>query len=340
MTTGYRLLRTLSLFLLLLVSPLDSGSAHEGLPLVVSVEEKTPDLFLIRLVVPGTVPDFAYPKLSLAPACRPVEQDTEGLPPAQGSLQRCPEGIAEAEIRLSFPGPKPALPTLVRVQWLSGETRSLVAPPGETHVTIPSPESRARVFRQYGALGVRHILDGVDHLLFLLCLLLIGRTPRRILLIVTGFTLGHATTITLVALGEADLPRPPVEAAIALSVMYLAAELLRGPSKTLTWRYPSAVSAFFGLLHGLGFASALADIGLPQTEVPMALVSFNLGIEVGQLFVVLGCALLWRLLSDPVWPRLLRRRIHPAQYVPTAAAYAVGPIAAFWLVERTIGLAR
>jgi len=200
-------------------------------------------------------------------------------------------------------------------------------------IVLPVPESAAAVALQYLELGVRHILEGYDHLLFLACLLMIARTPKRALLTVTGFTIGHAATITAVSLGVGGLPVPPVEAAIALSIMFLAAEIVRPSRDTLAWRFPVAVSSAFGLLHGLGFAAALREIGLPQTEVPLALLFFNVGIESGQLLFVAFCAGLVQAL------RLLRRHVWLVGGIGSARleqslAYMIGGLAAFWFVER------
>ena len=131
---------------------------------------------------------------------------------------------------------------------------------------------------------------GWYHLLFLLCMLMLARRPQQVLMTVAGFTLGHALTITAASLGLAGLPGPPVETAIALSIMIVAAEIIRRDRTTLTWHFPVIISALFGLLHGFGFASALRDIGLPQLELPWALLAFNLGIETGQLLFVAACA--------------------------------------------------
>jgi hydrogenase/urease accessory protein HupE len=189
------------------------------------------------------------------------------------------------------------------------------------------------VFGEYFNLGVEHILTGWDHLAFLLCLLVIAGTPRRILWTVTGFTAGHAVTISCSALGLASLPRAPVEAAIALSIMIVAGEIWRNDRSTLSWRFPLVVSSGFGLLHGFGFASALADIGLPQTEVPLALLAFNLGIEAGQLAFVLACGLVWLIVR-----RLPQRRLPSRAVAGATLALFTGSIAGFWFVDRTLGI--
>ena len=330
-----RKLAAVLLWLSAVMLPLAAARAHDGLPVVVTIEQRAPDLYLMRLILPPSVPEFVRPAFSVEPGCRMVrDTPAAGLPTAEAVLYRCPEGIGGGELRLRYPGGKPAVPTLARIVWQSGEVRSVLAEPGATELRLPAPESARGVLRDYFALGVQHILEGWDHLLFLLCLLLIARTPRRILLTVTGFTLGHAVTITAASLGVAGLPGPPVEAAIALSIMFLAAEIIRPHHGTLTWRHPVAISSAFGMLHGFGFASALREIGLPQTEVPLALLAFNLGIETGQLIFVVGCAVALVLLRRATAQRA------PGAVDRTGAAigWIAGCIAAWWFVDRSLGL--
>lgn len=185
---------------------------------------------------------------------------------------------------------------------------------------------------RYTTLGVEHILEGADHLLFVLGLLLIVSTPRvrikALIQTVTAFTIAHSLTLGLATLGFVSLPSRPVEAAIALSIAFLAMEVVRGwrGDKSLTHRQPWLVAFGFGLVHGLGFAGALLDVGLPQPEIPIALLFFNVGVEVGQLiFVTLVLAVRRLLLSLPVrWPVW-------AAYAPV---YLIGVTGAYWVIER------
>ena len=182
----------------------------------------------------------------------------------------------------------------------------------------------------YLMLGIEHILFGFDHLLFVFALILIVPDRRRLLVTITAFTIAHSITLSLATLGVVHVPGSPVEAAIALSILLLACEIIRMRSghSSLTVRWPWAVAFAFGLLHGLGFASGLAEIGLPSGHVLPALVAFNVGVEVGQLaFIaaVLGAAALARRVRVPT---LIERQAVPA------ATYAIGAIAAFWFIER------
>ncbi len=185
---------------------------------------------------------------------------------------------------------------------------------------------------RYFGLGVEHILGGIDHLLFVAGLLLLVREPRKLLLTITAFTVAHSVTLGLSVVGWLKLPQEPVEAIIALSIVLLAVENVRQKRGELglTARFPWVVSFVFGLIHGLGFAGALAGLGLPQAEIPQALLFFNLGVEAGQLVFVAACLLLWWLAS--------RLRFRLPDRLALAPHYALGTISAFWLWERTLAI--
>lgn len=322
------------LILLVWLVVASTASAHDSRPVVIGIAEQGEGLYAVTVTTPSSVPVFNIPSVVLPETCARLG-DGEGVEPAlvTRSLYRCREGLGGAALAVVWPKFNPSLSTMVRVDWRSGETRSLVAPPEETSIRVPDPESAAGVSGQYFRLGVEHILLGYDHLLFLACLLLIARTARRILIVVTGFTLAHSVTLALAALGLVRVPVPPVEAVIALSIVFLATEIARGRRDTITWRHPIAVSTSFGLLHGFGFAAVLAEIGMPQTEVPLALLFFNIGVEVGQLMFIGALAL--ALLATQTL--LGKTRLAPRQALATMekpVAYAVGSLAAFWMIER------
>jgi hypothetical protein len=197
----------------------------------------------------------------------------------------------------------------------------------------------ARVAIQYLRLGIEHIIGGYDHLLFVLGLLIIAGTGKRILLTVTGFTLAHSITLSLSALGVVTIPIVPVEATIALSIVFLAHEISQPKKDGLTWRYPMLVSFGFGLLHGLGFASALGEIGLVQNEILLSLLFFNLGVETGQLLfiaaimlLVLGMQKMFHVHRTNNSGAFLARRAE------LFIAYVIGIPAAYWLIERVAPL--
>lgn len=186
--------------------------------------------------------------------------------------------------------------------------------------------------RTYLLLGVEHILGGIDHLLFVLALLLLVKGIRRLVATVTAFTLAHSLTLAGATLGFVTMPGPPVEAAIALSIVFVAAEVIhsRQGKSGLTERFPWVVAFTFGLFHGFGFAGALTDIGLPQNSIPLALLFFNVGVEMGQLlFIAAVLGLIWL-------GRKLANRLclpHP-KWTWAVPPYVIGSLAVFWLIQR------
>jgi len=211
-----------------------------------------------------------------------------------------------------------------------GETHRLT--PGDASFTVPSQPSFLEVVRTYLLLGFKHILRGVDHLVFVLALLLLVKDVRRLIITVTAFTIAHSLTLAGATLGFVQLPGPPIEATIALSIMFVASEIMhsRQGNPGLTETYPWVVAFTFGLLHGFGFAGALAQIGLPQSSIPIALLFFNVGVEIGQLFFIASVFAVIAL------GRLIARRINvprPA-WIWAVPPYAIGSAAAFWVIQR------
>lgn len=194
---------------------------------------------------------------------------------------------------------------------------------------IAARPDRWRVLSSYFAIGTEHILMGWDHLLFVIALVLLVEGGWAVVKAATAFTVAHSLTLAAVTLGVAGLPQRPVEALIALSIVFLAVELARADRESWTRKWPWLVAFAFGLLHGFGFAGALQEIGLPEGEVPAALLAFNLGVEAGQLLVIAALMLLrWSInrLAPRAEPGALR-----------LATYAIGITASYWLVERLVG---
>jgi hydrogenase/urease accessory protein HupE len=219
---------------------------------------------------------------------------------------------------------------LVRVALLDGTGSTTLVHSSEPWVDITAGMGSVEVMRTYWRHGVEHILFGFDHLLFVLGLILIVRSRRVLLLTITAFTVAHSITLALATIGVVHVPGPPVEAAIALSILLLAVEVVRlqRGDAGFSARWPWLVAFAFGLLHGFGFASALSDVGLPQGDIPLALFAFNVGVECGQLAfvaVVLGASGL---------ARRLRLGARVEQRAVRAAPYAIGSLAAFWFFER------
>lgn len=219
---------------------------------------------------------------------------------------------------------------LVRVEGHDAQHATTLVRPSQPWIDIHASPGMLSVAGAYLWHGIEHILFGFDHLLFVLALTLIVRSGRALLFTVTAFTIAHSVTLSLATLGIVHLPGPPVEAAIALSILLVAYEMTRlqrgEASLTATW--PWVVAFAFGLLHGFGFAGALTSIGLPPGDIPLALFSFNVGVELGQLVFIgailggLACVR-WLAPSPTIEPHVL-----------SAATYAIGSLAAFWLFQR------
>ena len=231
---------------------------------------------------------------------------------------------------------------LVRVAHLGGVVQTTRLTPDAPSFEVAAVPTAGDVARTYFVLGVEHILLGIDHLLFVLGLLLLVGNWRRLIVTVTAFTVAHSITLAAATLGLVHVPQAPVEAVIALSVMFVAAEILRTAHgrASLTARTPWLVAFVFGLLHGLGFAGALREVGLPQTDIPLALLFFNVGVEVGQLAfiaaVVAVLAVIGRLSSK--WQERHTGGAWGGEaLVRTPLAYLIGCTAAYWTIERTVG---
>ena len=309
------------------------ASAHESRPLHIQISERASDIFAVNWRVPASVEAQNIPQLTFPSSC-----ETKSSGP-QARLLSCPGGLSGKMIKISYPKFNPSISTIIRLTRLSGEVRMAALGPDKLAWEVPDKETALGVAKSYLVLGVEHILGGYDHLLFIACLAFIAGTWRRILITVTGFTLAHSITLALAALGVVRLPVPPVEAVIALSIVFLATEIARGRRDSLTWRYPVTVAASFGLLHGFGFASALSEIGLPQTELLTALFFFNVGVELGQVaFVVLILALVWAFRKSGIFKtEASDSMLDLPAWAEKPAAYVIGSLAAMWMFERIAG---
>ena len=215
----------------------------------------------------------------------------------------------------------------IRVVALTGNGGGkMAAELGADDVHVCVPHTRTMRIQEVHLLALHCICDGIDHLLFVLALLLLIRDPWMLVKVITAFTIAHSITLALAALELAQIPQAPVEAVIALSIMFVAAEIVRERKTSLASRAPWIVAFAFGLLHGLGFGGALKEIGLPQSDMPLALLSFNLGVEAAQLFFVFSVLALKAAVDRLVAIKL--------PWLRNLAGYGVGSIAAVWFLQR------
>jgi hydrogenase/urease accessory protein HupE len=307
------------------------AAAHELDPAYLGFTETAPGLFAVvwKVSIPGGLVDVLAPQLPDRCALR-GERHASVVSEARvvrGEIS-CPDGLPGSTIGVD--GLElTSTDTLIRIDYLDGRSFSARLTPHAATLVVPAEASAFDVVGTYTALGIEHILLGIDHLLFVFALLLFVASFRRLVLTVTAFTVAHSLTLAAATLGFVHVPQAPVEATIALSILFLASELARrerSRDDDLAARFPWLVAFSFGLLHGFGFAGALTQIGLPQRAVPLALLFFNVGVELGQLaFIGAVLGLGWMLARFAV-PQ-------PAGW-RKAAAYAIGSVSAFWVLQR------
>jgi hydrogenase/urease accessory protein HupE len=269
--------------------------AHQFAPALLEIEELPAGEAAVRWKQPVVRVQGSELRPVLPVECEGVgdpQVQKEGTGVRASWRIRCPGGLTGKSVGVEGIASSQA-DVLLRITLRDGRHLRRVLKAEAPSFKIDADSSHAGVFKDYAELGVQHILTGRDHLLFVLALVLLVGWGRSLAWTITAFTAGHSVTLALASLGFVHVPQAPIEAAIALSIYFLAVELTsaRQGHRTLTQRAPWAVAASFGLLHGLGFAGALAEVGLPTAEIPLALFSFNVGIELGQLAFV-GAVLL------------------------------------------------
>jgi hydrogenase/urease accessory protein HupE len=313
-------MRALHLLVLAALSFISSlACAHEMSMAEMELRETSPGEFIWQWTASGSKPASAELTPVWPAACT-----------ADANVLRCGEAGLRGTLKVDGVGERYSA-AMVKAFWLDGQSRVFTLTAGQPEVQLYGSAEDKRgmgeIARAYVTLGVEHILGGFDHLMFVLALLFLVSFNRRLVLTISAFTLAHSLTLGLSALGLLTLRSPPVEATIALSIMLVAGEALH-KRQTLSRRWPALVAFLFGLVHGLGFAGALADIGLPQNHLFVALLTFNVGVELGQLLVVAVAYVVYRVLA--VHPRAIAAR--------KPVLYAIGSIAAYWSVGRIVAI--
>jgi hydrogenase/urease accessory protein HupE len=316
-----------------------SAVAHELQPAFLELKETAPDHYAVLWKLPslGEASDNRMPLMPVFPeTCRQLadaRSDRVGTAWVFTAKLECQGGLAGRLIAIdgleAF-----STDALVRVQLADGSVETHVLKPVQPSVTLRAAGEVQRGAWAYLYLGIEHILLGVDHLLFVLGLLLIVRDRWMLVKTVTAFTVAHSVTLAAATFGIAQVSAAPLNAAIALSILFLGPEIVRRwrGETSFTIRHPWVVAFAFGLLHGFGFASGLAQLGLPKGEIPLALLLFNVGVELGQLAFVLLILLLERAfrLLEILWPLAIKR----------LPGYLVGTLGAFWTIQRVAILLR
>jgi len=322
-------------FLLAALVPSSTARAHEIRPALLQIEETGPGFFEVTWKLPGkgdralglepVLPEnltaIAPPTVRRVPAAwvQRATYKSDGTPIVGRSVSI--DGLSAVQTDV-----------LLRIELLDGSTHSAILRPNAPTFEIPARESKKEVALATYRMGITHILEGYDHLLFLLALMLIVTGFWRLVKTITAFTVAHSITLALATLGLVHFPTAPTEAVIALSIVFLAAEVIRmrNGEVVLTQRYPWVVAFGFGLIHGLGFAGALSQVGIPEHEVPLSLLMFNLGVETGQIFFVTAVALLLA--------GIRRIPVTPPRGAWRLAPYAIGGLATFWTIQRIVGM--
>jgi hydrogenase/urease accessory protein HupE len=321
----------ISFLLIVMLAYVSGAQAHEVRPAYLELKETAPGQFSVlwrtpvmsgmRLPIVLKIPD------DVQNLKEPTVQELADSLVERRWIDAGPDGLAGK--RIEFVGLQLTITdVLIRLEMLDGRTWTTIARPSQPWVEIAASQTWLEVVGTYIVEGIRHILFGADHMLFVLGLLLIVKDGWILLKTVTAFTVAHSITLAIATLGYAEVPVLPLNAAIALSILFLGPEIVRSwrGETSFTIRHPWVVAFAFGLLHGFGFASALTSAGLPRHELPLALVSFNVGVELGQLgFIALVLALEYSFRALEVrWPR----------WVQALPGYTVGTLGAFWTVQR------
>lgn len=309
--------------------------AHEVRPALLDIRETGDGWFDVafkRPMLGGDLPDIAplFPD-DVVQIGNPVRRQVKGAI-LETSRYRTDAGTIVG-MQIEIEGLKAQqIDVLVQITLANGVSHSAILKPSEPGYIIPDAENSWAVVSGYTVMGIGHILSGFDHLLFVLALILLIRGRWMLLKAITAFTVAHSITLALATLGVVSVPSKPTEAVIALSIVFLAVEVLRKSqgSGGIAVQSPWIVTFGFGLFHGLGFAGALSDVGLPQHAIPLALLSFNVGVEIGQvMFVAAVLALVFVVRKAGIKEGFAERQFAP---------YVIGCMAAYWVIERTLAI--
>lgn len=317
----------------LLFVMVSNGFAHESQPGSLEIRQQAGDRYEITWRAPLYYGEPHPARLELPEKWQTIGQPIERRRVDAIVFQRIISTGGESleGAKISFPGLEATITDVfVRLTRLDGTVMSTVARPTRPWAELRGERAWHQTAQEYLFLGLHHILLGVDHLLFVLGLLLIVQGRVALVKTITSFTLAHSITLGLATLGYATAPLPPLNVAIALSILFLGPEIMRARrgETSLTIRFPWLVAFAFGLLHGFGFASGLSVSGMPKAEIPWALLWFNVGVEIGQLlFVVVALALSRSFRTLEIrWPK----------WIEAVPGYTVGSLGAYWTIQRSI----
>lgn len=320
----------LALVLCALVAP--AADAHESRPAYLELRQTGDDTFDVLWKVPARG-DRRLGLYVRFPGDCEVVSEPRGMFAGGAWVERWrirhPDALVGSTVRID--GLRSSLTEVhVRIARLDGTTQVARVMPSDPSLVVVASPTRGQIARAYLAIGIKHILGGIDHLLFVLGLLFLVRNRWMLVKTITSFTIAHSITLAIATLGYARAPTEVLNVLIAMSILFLGPEIVRlcRGETTLTIRHPWVVAFVFGLLHGFGFASGLTALGLPQTEIPFALLMFNVGVEIGQLgFVSMLLA---------VWASLHELEFHPGPRLELVPGYIIGVLGAYWMIGRLV----
>ncbi|HKQ48919.1 MAG TPA: HupE/UreJ family protein [Phycisphaerae bacterium] len=325
--------QTITGIVLAVLCAFSSAQAHETRPAYLELKETAPSRFSVLWRTPVLAGMRLPVVLKLPDDVRslrdPVVQELTDSRLERRWIEAGPRGLAGK--RIEFPGLQLTITdVLVRFEMLDGTKGAALVRPSQPWMEMAATPTRWSVAGTYLWLGIEHIWGGIDHLLFVLALLLLVRGWRRVVATVTAFTVAHSLTLAAATLGFVDVPQKPVEAVIALSIVFVAAEIVHGRQGKpgLTARRPWVIAFAFGLLHGFGFAGALSEAGLPENAIPLALLCFNIGVELGQIAFIAATVALIAVASRFEFPSVVTQRM------TSLTATCIGALGAFWCLER------
>ena len=310
--------------------------AHESRPLFIQIKEQSDFSLTVKLNVPNTVSQNNLPYLVFPDNYQINEAKNQVLLNASGYIIKYVftssiSNLKGQRIKIIYPKFNPSITSIIQLEFNNEQQQTIVLGPEKNEFIIAQEASSLEVAKQYTWLGITHIWAGIDHLLFLVCLLIITGFNKKLFWTITGFTIAHSITLILSTLGWIQLPIKPIEACIALSIIFLCLEIIKHhkTKSSITYKYPVLVSSAFGFLHGFGFASVLSDIGLPESNLLSALLFFNMGVEIGQLLFI-ACVFA---INFFIIKRIIKV-YNNSNYVFTTAIYSVGILASFWFFDR------
>jgi len=315
-----------------------SASAHESRPVYIKVVQDSTATYF-EITVPNTINIKNLPLIYLNDTF--LNDDSQWMAYSAGFRQKweVTDGLLlkGSQLKIKFPVFNPVLSTIIAITYDDDTEQVLIIPPDKDHAVIPIDAYAMEVRKQFSILGIEHIWAGIDHLLFLFCLIVISGYRKQLFFAVSGFTIAHSLTLILATLDFIRLPIALIESMIAMSIVFLCYEIIHHHERkgSLTYRYPILAASSFGLLHGMGFAAVLGEIALPTNHLLDALLFFNIGVEIGQIIFIFLLFII-AFIVDKLMDQLLKDELRSSMttWGLRLTIYVVGILASYWMFDR------